>query len=74
MTDQKLVEILSSVQFVLAPGGRRLDALDADDWDGLMEWLEDIEDQRVVEAARERLRVGPEDSGATPLEDALDDL
>jgi hypothetical protein len=74
MTEQKLTDILTSVQFVVAPSGKRLAILDADDWAGLIEWLEDIEDQRVVEAAKERLNAGPEASGAIPLEDALDEL
>jgi hypothetical protein len=74
MTEQKLTEILTSVQFVVAPSGKRLAVLDADDWAGLIEWLEDIEDQRILEAAKERLKAGPEASGAIPLEDALDEL
>lgn len=74
MTDQRLSEILTSVQFVVAPDGQRLAVLNADDWAGLIEWLEDVEDERIIEAARERLRAGPEASGAIPLEDALDEL
>ncbi len=74
MSEQRLAEILTSVQFVVAPNGKRLAVLDADDWAGLIDWLEDIEDQRIVEAARERLAAGPEASGAIPLEDALDEL
>ena len=45
MTEQKLAEILTSVQFVVAPSGKRLAVLDADDWAGLIEWLEDVEDR-----------------------------
>ena len=74
MSEQTLSQILSSVQFVSANNGRRLAVLDADDWDGLIEWLEDLEDQRIVRAALERLRAGPEASGALPLEAALDEL
>ena len=74
MSEQTLSQILSSVQFVSANNGRRLAVLDADDWDGLIEWLEDLEDQRIVRAALERLRAGPETSGALPLEAALDEL
>ena len=48
--------------------------LDADDWAGLIEWLEDIEDQRIIAAAKEILQAGPEASGAIPLEDALGEL
>ncbi len=74
MTDQRLSEILTSVQFVVAPGDRRLAVLSADDWSGLIKWLEDAEDERIIEAAKERLRAGPEASAAVPLEDALDEL
>ncbi len=74
MTDQRLSEILTSVQFVVAPDGQRLAVLNADDWAGLIEWLEDVEDERIIEAAKERLRAGPEASGAISLEDALDEL
>jgi len=74
MSEQTLSQILTSVQFVDTPDGRRLAVLDADDWTGLIEWLEDTEDQRVIQAALERLRAGPEASGALPLEAALDEL
>lgn len=74
MSEQTLSQILSSVQFVSAQDGRRLAVLDADDWDGLIEWLEDLEDQRIVRAALDRLRAGPEASGALSLEAALDEL
>jgi hypothetical protein len=74
MSEQTLSQILTSVQFVATPGGRRLAVLDADDWAGLIEWLEDVEDQRVIQAALDRLRAGPEASGALPLETALDEL
>jgi len=48
--------------------------MDADDWLGLVEWLEDVEDRQVIRANLARLRAGPEDSGATPLETILDEL
>ncbi len=67
MSQQTLSQILSSVQFVSAKDGRRLAVLDADDWDELIEWLEDLEDQHVVRAALDRLRAGPEASGALPF-------
>jgi hypothetical protein len=74
MSEQTLSQILTSVQFLNAPNGRRLAVLDADDWAGLIEWLEDMEDQRVIQGTLERLRAGPEASGALPLEAALDEL
>jgi hypothetical protein len=69
-----LSNVLTSVQFVNAPGGRRLAVLDADEWAGLVEWLEDMEDRRIVRAAADRLRAGPEASGAIPLESVWDEL
>ncbi len=74
MTGQRLSDILTSVQFVVGPSGERLAVLSADDWAGLIEWLEDVEDLQVIEAAKERLRAGPEASGAVTLEDAFDEL
>jgi len=59
-SEQTLSQILTSVQFANAPDGRRLAVLDADDWAGLIEWLENTEDHRVIQAASERLRAGPE--------------
>lgn len=74
MSDIALANIIPSVQFVDAPNGRRLAILDAEDWEGLVEWLEDLEDQRIVRDALDRLRAGPEASGAIPLESILDEL
>ncbi len=74
MTGHRLSDILTSVQFMVAPNGRRLAVRDADDWAGLIEWLEDLEDRQVIEAAKERLNAGPAASGAVALEDALDEL
>ncbi len=44
MSEQTLSQILSSVQFVSASDGRRLAVLDAEDWEGLVEWLEELND------------------------------
>ena len=74
MSTQPLARILTNVQFVTAPNGRRLTVLSADDWERLLEWLEDIEDRQVIQAALERLRAGPEASGAIPLESAMNEL
>lgn len=74
MNKLTLAQVLPSVQFVDAPDGRRLAILSADDWERLIDWLEDIEDQLVIANALERLRVGPEASGALPLETVLDEL
>ncbi len=74
MNKLTLAQVLPSVQFVTTSTGERLAILSADDWEGLIEWLEDVEDKNVVQNALERLRVGPEQSGAIPLEVALDEL
>lgn len=74
MSNLTLAQLLPSVQFVTDLDGRRLVILSADDWEGLMEWLEDVEDRRVIQNALERLRLGPEASGALLLETVLDEL
>ena len=48
--------------------------MDADDWIGLVEWIEEVEDRQVIRANLARLRAGPENSGAAPLVEVLDDL
>jgi hypothetical protein len=67
MTGPLLSDVLTNVQFVEAPSGRRLAVIDADDWGGLIEWLEDLEDRQIVRANLTRLRAGPEASGAVPV-------
>jgi hypothetical protein len=74
MNGVALSSVLTSVQFIETPSGRRLAVMDADDWGGLIEWLEEIEDRQIVRANLERLRAGPETSGAVPLELVLDEL
>ncbi len=74
MSNLPLAQVLPTVQFTTAPDGQRLAILSADDWEKLIEWLEDIEDQWVIQSTLKRLRVGPEISGAIPLEIALDEL
>ena len=43
----KGLEALQSVRFVTIDG-RRLAVIDANDWQALIEWLEDLEDNQVV--------------------------
>lgn len=74
MNGLTLSNVLGSVQFVEAPTGRRLAVMDADDWQGLVEWLEEVENRQVIRANLERLRAGPEVSGAVLLEEILDEL
>lgn len=72
--DVMLTNLMTAVQFVQAPTGRRLAVMDAEDWIDLMEWLEEAEDRQIIRANLERLRVGPEASGALLLEAVLDEL
>jgi hypothetical protein len=49
------LEILQSVQFVTTHG-KRLAVLSAEDWESLIEWLEDIEDEQTVKQALAELK------------------
>lgn len=73
MTSQTLSQILTSVQFTTV-AGKRLAVLSADDWERLIEWLEDVEDRQIIRSMQDHLRTGPEKSGAIPLEVALREL
>jgi len=53
-TSMTAIDALQSVQFVTA-NGRRLAVLSADDWEGLIEWLETLEDVNLAKDARRRL-------------------
>ena len=44
------VEALQSVQFVTVKG-KRLAVLSAEDWEALIEWMEDLEDTRIARTA-----------------------
>jgi hypothetical protein len=71
-----LSEVLTSVQFLTA-GGRRLAVLDADEWEGLVEWLEAIEDIQIAQRALEQLRTAggdPETAGWLRWEDVQHEL
>ena len=43
-------EALQTVRFVTVKG-RRFAVLDAEDWEALVEWVEDLEDTQIVRAA-----------------------
>ena len=45
------LEALQSVQFVTVKG-RRLAILSAEDWEGLVEWLETLEDVQMARGRR----------------------
>jgi hypothetical protein len=70
------LEALQSVQFVTVKG-RRFAILDADDWEGLVDWLETIEDVKVAaEFLRSLDAVGGERQKADLLrwDDVKDEL
>ena len=49
------LETLQTVRFV-TKDNRRFAVLDAEDWEALVEWLEDIEDRQIVGQALNELR------------------
>ena len=56
----KTLEILQSVQYVIVKG-KRFAVLDIEDWEALVEWLENIEDRLVVQQAYEELQAAQSD-------------
>lgn len=66
------IEVLQSVQFVTV-NGKRLAILSAEDWDALVEWLEDLEDTQVANKAFAELKKAGGDrkkAGWIPWEEA----
>jgi len=53
---------------VWKPAGRAA-VLDMAAWEALIDWLEDMEDLAIVQAALPRLRMGPEKAGMLRWED-----
>jgi hypothetical protein len=49
------LNVLQSVQFVTIKG-KRLAVLDAEDWEALIEWLEDVEDLKIARSAVAKLK------------------
>ena len=49
------LETLQSVQFVTVKD-KRLAVIDAEDWEALVDWLEELEDRQIVGKAIEELR------------------
>ena len=49
------VEALQAVQFVTVKG-RRFAVLSAEDWEALVEWVEDLEDTQIARTAFAELR------------------
>jgi hypothetical protein len=64
-TPQTVAEALQSVQFVVGQDGHQTGIyLDAAGWEALLDWLEDLEDRALVQAALPRLQMRPEQAGA----------
>ncbi|NEO34165.1 MAG: hypothetical protein F6K36_27925 [Symploca sp. SIO3C6] len=49
------LDALESVQFVTVKG-KRLAVLDADNWEALIEWLENLEDVQIAQTALAHLK------------------
>ena len=49
------LDTLQSVQFVTVKE-KRFAVIDAEDWDALIDWLEDLEDRQIVGQALQELR------------------
>jgi len=63
-------EALASVEFIVGRDGKpRAAVLDMAAWEALIDWLEDVEDWSIVQAALPRLRMGPEKAGLLRWED-----
>jgi len=69
-------EILQSVQFVTVKG-KRLAVLSAEDWEALIEWVENLEDSQIARAAFAELKAAGGDrkrGGWLEWEDAEKEL
>ena len=70
------LDVLQSVQFVTV-NGRRFAILSADDWEALIEWLEDLEDSQIAREALDALKAAggdPEKAGWIDCEAVLSDI
>ena len=70
------LEALQSVQYV-AHEGKRFAVIDLDDWEALIEWLEELEDSQVVQHALAQLKSAagdPETAGWLRGDEIRDDL
>jgi hypothetical protein len=54
------LEALQSVQFVTVKE-KRLAVIDAEDWEALVDWLEEVEDRQIVRKALEELEAAEGD-------------
>lgn len=73
-----VAEVLETVRFVVGPSGKPTDAvLDIEAWDALVDWLEDVEDARIVREAMRRLEAAagdPRQAGLIPWSEAEAEL
>lgn len=70
------LEALQSVQYVTVEG-KRFAVIDMDDWEALVEWLEDVEDSQVVREALDQLEAAdnePRRAGWLDWDDIKNDL
>ena len=64
------LKFLQSVRFVVDEKGQPAAVqLDIDAWEGLLDWLEDVEDRATVRDILPRLRKGPTNVGALNWDD-----
>lgn len=70
------LDVLQSAQFITVKG-KRFVVLAAEDWEALLEWLEDVEDRQIVEEALKELEAAgrdPEKAGWIKWEDVEKEL
>jgi hypothetical protein len=70
------LEALQSVQYATVKG-KRIAVLSLEDWEALLEWLETIEDTRVIQEASQALRAEANDrerAGWLKWDDVKNDL
>ena len=59
-----------SVRFVMGQEGKETGVLlEIEDWQVLLDWMEDLEDRALVQSVLPRLRHGPERAGALRWEE-----
>lgn len=67
----RVEDAFRSVRFVMGQEGQETAVLlEIDDWQALLDWLEDLEDPALVQSILSRLQRGPERRGALRWEEA----
>jgi hypothetical protein len=70
------LDALQSVQYVTVEG-KRFAVIDMDDWEALVEWLEDVEDSEIIREAITQLQTAdhdPERAGWLDWDSVKNDL